>query len=566
MFKEYFNNEYKDNHTFQLVRQALKNAIFSVLFISLFVNLLVLAGPIYSLQVFDRVLTSSSYDTLMILTAMVLIAHIALQLLESVRAVIMVRVGHWLQRKLGSIFLYSSLHYSLQKPDINILNDLTTVSSFIGGKGCIAMIDIPWSIIFLIVLWLLHPYLALLALVAIIILTILTIITRIINKNEVLATNVKKRHALNLANDYARAAPAIIGMGMQKNVIHNWNKRWNEALQTQSHEKNTYISNVSRFFRQISQVLAVTLAAYLVLKGELTAGSMLAGTILMARCLAPIDQVIAHWSPMLEAQEAYKKICIYLSENVEEKRTNLPAPSGRITAHNLNYTVEGQEQPLFYNEAFFIESGELVLITAPSGVGKSTLCRMIVGAVKPRLGSVRIDGVDSYDWAKGNLGSFIGYMPQEVMLLPGTIKENIERFSDAPDAEVIKAAQKAGAHELILQFEHNYDTFVDPSTAKLSGGQRQRIGLARALFGDPRIVVLDEPFSHLDQAGIVALKKCIAILKQEGVTIIVVSHEIIRIFQPDRILQIRDGIIYDMPQNKKIPTDIKTITKKKTIS
>ncbi|MBZ9566139.1 type I secretion system permease/ATPase [Modicisalibacter tunisiensis] len=531
----------------QRALKACRGSFVTVGFFSMFINLLMLVPPLYMLQVYDRVIASRSEDTLFMLTLVVVFLFAVMGLLELVRSRILIRVGNRLdtlvnERLYSAMFRRSVLTQGQQTAQP--LSDLTNLRQFLTGNGLFAFFDAPWVPIYLAVLYLFHPWLGAFATVAGIILLSLAIANEKATKSILADANSDHIKAQNLANSNLRNSEVLHAMGMLPGIMGRWAAKHHEFLAKQSRasDRAGALTNASKVLRMLFQSMILGLGALLVLKGDLTPGMMIAGSILMGRALAPIDQMIGSWKGFVSSRGAYQRLNELLTQIPDEnRRMSLPAPEGNVAIETVAAAPPGVRMATIRGINFTVASGEHIGIIGPSAAGKSTLARVLLGIWPPQVGSVRLDGADITQWNRDELGPHIGYLPQDIELFDGTISENIARFGEVDAEKVVAAARKAGVHEMILQLPNGYDTAIGAASGALSGGQRQRVGLARALYGDPVLVVLDEPNSNLDDSGERALGDAIAQLKAEGVTLFVISHRQSVLKHVDKLLVLKEG-------------------------
>lgn len=536
-----------DRNELQETVDDVRSAIIALAIISAFVNLLMLTAPLYMLQVFDRVLTSQSLDTLVVLSLMAVVALLTLALLEAVRTFALSNISTWFDQRLCTVVLRSSLDEKLAGDtpgNAQGLRDLATTRSFLSGPTMFPIMDAPWTPLFLAVIFLLHPVLGWTALIGAIILLSLALVNEFATRKLLQRSNVAQIEAMDRAEAAIRNADVIEAMGMFGQMSRRWEKHQNVAqeLQSQAGRRSGAITATSKFFRLVLQTAMLGLGAWLVLQNQLSPGSMVAGTILLGRALAPVDQALGSWKAFVMARAAYTRLAERLSTMQHQASPmELPKPRGIVSCEGLTYRHAEAGEPTLKNIAFELSAGQVLGITGPSAAGKTTLARLLVGNLKPRLGHVRLDGMDIATWDSTDRGQHVGYLPQDIELFSGTVRENIARLGNGHPDAVIYAATLAGVHEMILRLPEGYETQIGERGASLSAGQRQRIGLARALYGDPSLIVLDEPNSNLDQAGLDALIRSFAAVKAHGATIIVIAHQPNVIRHVDSILVLVDG-------------------------
>lgn len=519
----------------------------SVGFFSMFVNLLMLVPPMYMLQVYDRVLTTQSVDTLVMLTLVVVFFFAVMGGLELVRSRMLVRVGNRLdttinERLYGAMFRRSLMVQGTSSAQP--LNDLTSLRQFLTGNGLFAFFDAPWVPIYLGVLFLFHPWLGIFATCAGIILLTLAIANEKATKKLLAEASGEQIQAQNLANSNLRNAEVLHAMGMLPGIMGRWSKRHHEYLskQSQASDRAGVLTNSSKVLRLLFQSMILGLGAFLVLQGDMTPGMMIAGSIIMGRALAPIDQMIGGWKGFVSARGAYERLNDLLNQiPAEEKRMSLPSPRGDISVEGVAAAPPGVRMATIRGINFKANKGEHIGIIGPSAAGKSTLARVLLGIWPSQVGDVRLDGGVITQYNRDEVGPHLGYLPQDIELFDGTVSENIARFGEVDAQKVVEAARKAGVHEMILELPNGYDTMISSTSGALSGGQRQRVGLARAVYGNPVLVVLDEPNANLDDAGERALAKAIHQLKEEGTTLFVISHRTSILKNMDKLLVMKEG-------------------------
>jgi len=529
--------------------RALRACRFALAILALFsivMNALMLAVPLYMLQVYDRVLTTGRLETLAMLTGMAVGALLVLGMLDALRSAIMARLGHWLTAQLSPVFLASSVRARLQGDDAGAqpLRDLGVLQNFVGGSGLAFLFDLPMVPLFVALLWLLHPQIGMLALGSASLLFALSIVNDVMTRKRILEANVAQIRATLQAEATIRNAEVVQAMGMLPSIVQRWqsvNMRSLDATQKAS-ERAGFIVGVTKAMRFIVQIAALGTGALLVLQGELTPGGMIACSILLGRALAPVEQAMTAWKVFVAARIAYGRLkARLLMLPPEPKRTRLPAPSGRLSVERATYVPPAGTRTILHQVSLNVEPGEVLAVIGPSAAGKSTLCRVLVGLVQPSSGLVRLDGADLRHWDLDQLGSFVGYLPQDVELFAGTVRDNIARMGQGSDENVVDAAQLAHAHDMILRLPEGYDTQVGDARTSLSGGQRQRIGLARAVYGNPGLIILDEPNANLDQVGEAALAGAVNELKSRGAALVIVGHRPSTLAQADKILLLTDG-------------------------
>jgi ATP-binding cassette subfamily C exporter for protease/lipase len=516
---------------------------------SFFVNALMLVPSLYMMQVYDRVLSSRNEMTLVMVTLITLGLYGLLGGLELIRSQLMLRASIQLDNLLNNRVFSATFEATLRGGGANpaqALSDVTNLRQFLTGPGLFAFFDAPWAPIFLVVITLLHPWLGVFSLVGSIILVALTWLTERMTQKPLSDANTYSAQASNFAGNNLKNAEVIEAMGMLPGVRSRWDAkhRASLALQQLASDRAGKISALTRFVRLAQQSLILGLGALLVIEGELSPGGMIASSILMGRVVGPVEQVIGVWKSLISVRASYDRLQSLLSAiPARDPGMPLPPPTGQVSIENLVAVAPNSEAAILKGISASFGPGEVLGVIGPSASGKSTLARLLVGVWPAASGKVRLDGVDIYEWNKTEVGPHIGYLPQDVELFEGTVAENISRFAELDAKEVVLAAQRAGIHEMILRFPNGYGTLIGPGGSFLSGGQRQRIGLARALYGAPALVVLDEPNSNLDDAGEQALLKAILWLKEKGSTVVLITHRTNVVGVVDKLMMLRDGVI-----------------------
>jgi len=530
--------------------KACKGSFISVGFFSFFVNALMLVPSFYMLQVYGRVVTSGSIPTLVMLTLIMTILLGTMGSLEWVRSRIMVRLSTRLDVLLSRDLYRASFRKALDSGGMDAsaqpLNDLTGLRQFLTGNGLFAFFDTPWLPVYIGVMFLFHPWYGWFAIACAIVLLVLAVVNEKLTGKAIAEAN-RQNIAANLhTNKTLRNAEVIESMGMLETLMGRWGERQRQVLllQSQASDKGGMVTSFSKTFRMLSQSLILGLGAYLAVEHEINPGLMIAGSILLGRALAPIDLMIGSWKGFISARSQYARLNEILDEQqAEPQRMSLPAPEGHVLVENLIVSAPGSKTPILKNISFAVPAGSIVGVIGPSASGKSTLARALLGVWAPQHGVVRLDGADINNWDKRELGPYVGYLPQDIELFEGSISENIARFRDVDPEKVIQAAKTAGVHEMILQLQEGYDTVIGTAGVNLSGGQRQRIGLARAIYGNPRLIILDEPNSNLDEVGERALALAIQQLKATGATVFIITHRTSILAQLDRLLVLSNGAI-----------------------
>ncbi|BEL79537.1 peptidase [Serratia marcescens] len=513
-----------------------------------FINLLMLVPSVYMLQVYDRVLPSRNEITLLMLTLIMLGLFGMMALLEYVRSMVVIRIGSQLDMRLNNRIYTAAYESNLKNGSSDagqMLGDLTMVRQFLTGSALFAFFDAPWFPIYLLVIFLFNPWLGLFALVGSLLLIALAVINEMVSKQPLAEASKLSIMSANLASTNLRNAEVIEALGMLPNLKRRWFGLHQRFLNSQrvASERASTVTSITKFVRLSLQSLVLGLGGWLAIDGHITPGMMIAGSILMGRTLAPIEQVINVWKSYSAAKLSYGRL-VKLLDTHPERGTgmSLPRPQGLVSVEGVSATPPGSRgDAVLHNVSFAVEPGDVLGIIGPSASGKSTLARLLVGIWPVSDGIVRLDNADIYQWNKDELGPYIGYLPQDIELFAGSIAENIARFNEVDSERVIEAAKLAGVHELILRFPHGYDSIIGNGGAGLSGGQKQRIGLARALYGDPALIVLDEPNSNLDDAGERALNQAIMFLKQRNKTVVLITHRTNLLSMTNKLLLLVNG-------------------------
>lgn len=534
----------------RIVRDALRACrryfLFAAVF-SLAINLLYLASPLYMLQIYDRVVTSGSETTLVMLTLVLLAAFLALAGLDLVRAAILTRASARLDRLLSARILAASVETPSQgAAQSQPIRDFDTFRQVITGSGIHALFDLPWSPIYIGIIFLLHPWLGFFALGSSLLLIAMAVLNEYMVRAPLKQANDLATANYNFTEMSLRNAEVVRAMGMLDGLVRRWGRDRGLALrqQGQASDRAALMSGLIRFLRLTMQSLILGLGAYLVIERQITGGAMFAASLLLGRGLQPIEQIVGLWRGLILARAALGRVEKLLDGGAQGERSfNLPKPTGKIAVEQLSFAIPSLQKVLLRDVSFRLDAGEALGIVGPSGAGKSTLARHLAGIMQPSRGTVRLDGADLTQWGRESLGDHIGYLPQDIELFSDTVAANIGRFKTDVDREVIEAARLAGVHEMIIRLPQGYETQIGEGGAVLSGGYRQRIALARAVFGMPNLIVLDEPSSNLDADGDRALSECALELKRRGSTVIIVSHRPSTLANVDKILLLRDGAV-----------------------
>ena len=549
----------------------LKEALFScrvmvkfVLIFGCLVNLLMLSTPLFSMQVLDRVLSSQNTDTLLMLTLVIILALALLGLIQAARSFAMNKMGNWLENRLSETVFSNSIRLSLESKAMansQQLRDLQTVKTFLTSPGLISIMDMPWAIIFIIVLFILHTYIGFLAIIAGTVLIIFGLIADRATKPLIEMNNENFIKSMRQVDQSTRNAEVIEVMGMKKNIIASWQNMNQDVQKTQNlvTKRQSIFMEITKFFRLIIQISVTALGAYLVIQGQITSGTIIASSSLVGRALAPFEAAINSWKGFVTCRKSYERLTKSFTRYSDDSNImSLPEPEGIIGVENVYFAPMGVQRHILKGIGFSLNQGEILAVIGPSASGKTTLAKLLVGIANPSIGTVRIDGASLKDWKKEELGPHLGYLPQDVELFSGTVKENIARMDTNPNPEnVVIAAQLAGVHDMVLQLPQGYDTNIGLDGSMLSGGQKQRIGLARAFYGDPKFIVLDEPNANLDTQGEEALMTAISVAKEKSITTIIISHKTSILSVVDKILVMKDGMVASFGPKKEVMEKLK---------
>lgn len=526
-----------------------KSAFLHAGFFSMFINILMLLPSMYMLLVYDKVMVSRSLDTLLILTILVVGLFLVLGVLQMIRSRILVRVGNKIDLEMnGKIFdtIFETARLKPGQVTAQPMSDLTQLRQYLTGQGIFAIFDVPWFPFYLFVMYVFSPFLAAFAVFSAIVLLVIAVINERSTKNVLAEANKLSNGANFYINKNVQNAEIIHAMGMQHDIKKRWYKKHIKFLHTQSLASDNAgkWSNLSKTLRQLFQSLTYGVGAYLAINGDISGGTIIAGAVLLGRALAPLDLLIGSWKGFANAQTAYKRLNMLLKEYKEQGNTmDLPDPQGHLTTEAIVVVPPMAKLPVLKGINIDIPKGTTVGIIGASGSGKTTFAKAVLGVWPIASGVARLDGADVHQWNSQKLGRFIGYLPQDIELFEGTIAENIARLGELDDKKVVHAAQMAGVHEMILKFPNGYDTPIGVGGIGLSGGQKQRIGLARAIYGNPVLVVLDEPNSNLDTPGEIALNNTILHLKSIGTTVLVISHKMDILKVTDRVALLSEGLL-----------------------
>jgi PrtD family type I secretion system ABC transporter len=525
----------------------LKRALLTNICFSFFINLSLFAVPLYMMQIYNRVLPSESQSTLVMLTGLVCFALAALAALEATRAQILVRLGGKLEHVLNQRIVEAAFAATLKSSEgwgHPALKDFDTIRSFTWSAVPSALCDVIWTPLFVLVVFVFHPLLGMIALGASITLLTLAFVHDRLTRSDLEEAGRKAGEANGSMERSLRNAQTLQAMGMLSNLQQRWLRQRNEIirLQAKAADRTGVLTGVTKSVRFLLQASLLGCGALLVIEDEITPGAIVAASMLMSRGLAPLEMTIGAWRQCVSARGAYGRLNALLEHSPPKpRRISLPAPKGALQVQDAVAWLPGAPAPTLRRVNFRLAPGETLAVIGTSGSGKSTLARMIVGALAPYSGEIRLDNADIHVWNREELGPYLGYLPQEVDLFEGTIAENIARFGELDSRKIIDAAKRAGVHDMILALPQSYETRLGPGATALSGGQRQRIALARALYGDPVLVVLDEPNSNLDTAGEQALAEALQEMKRAGTTVILISHRSKILRHTDHLLMLQEG-------------------------
>jgi PrtD family type I secretion system ABC transporter len=524
--------------------RASRGAFMSTFVFSCIVNILMLTGPLYMLQVYDRVLTSGSIPTLVALSSIVFVLYAYYGFLEFVRSRILVRIGRRIEESMRVRTFNSVADLALHK-QANVgsqpINDLSTIRQYLAGPGPLAFLDMPWVPIYLLIVFLLHWMIGVASIVAALVILGVAIMSEIMTRRPVQEASTLTNKASLMAEEARRNAEAMHALGMRDAIRNRWEKVQQQALdqQTRANDAGGGLSGISRVIRLMVQSGILGLGAYLAVQGKISPGGIIAGSIIMSRALAPVEQAVASWQQFLgyrKARERLKRTLSMVAPEIE--RMPLPKPSGLLEVENLTVIAPGSDKALLQNIAFRVEPGTGLGVIGPTGAGKSTLARALMGLIPLARGAVRLDGATHDQRSNTEFGHLVGYLPQEVQLFDGTVAENISRFDEKMDADqVVAAAKLANVHDLVMRLPNGYDTPLGENGSRLSVGQRQRVALARALYGDPVTLIMDEPNSNLDAEGESALVNAIRLSLQRGASVVVIAH------RPSALTAIKDIMV-----------------------
>jgi ATP-binding cassette subfamily C protein len=538
----------EDNKINQALK-ACKRAFNYIIFFGFIVSFLTLATSIYSLEVFDRVLSSGSIETLIALTIIIVIFSIILHFVQAIRSIITSHISKYLDLKLSSLFVglsLTSLKTDNSKNSVpQNIKDLSAIRNFITSPTLITTIDAPWSLLYILVIFFIHPLPGFIVTGGALTLLFLAWLNNALTKKETDKVNQMNMHSIKELEILNRNAEVIEAMAMKDTLISNWQEINQKLTKLQSELtfKSSVITNFTKFFRAMIYIVLIAVGAVLTLTNKMSPGGIIAISILSGKALMPFDAAINIWNNLLNSKKSYDRLKTLTNDNDQElDLISLPEPAGKLTIEQLAFNLPHAKKPIIKGINIVINPGEVIAVIGPTAAGKSTLAKLIAGIYKPTLGIVRLDNADILNWKPEEIGKYVGYLPQDVELFNGSIKQNIARMDKkAKDEDVVKAAQLAHTHNLILNLPKSYETDIGSWGSSISAGQRQRIGLARAFYGNPKLVILDEPNSNLDQEGEVALAMTLKQASRQKITTIVISHRQNVLGAVEKILVVHDG-------------------------
>lgn len=528
----------------QLWRQLRPMLAYMALF-SCCVNVLYLVPALFMLQVFDRVLTTHSGETLVVLLVGTAIALVLMLALDFVRQRLQTVLAAITDEQLARPLVESLVARAARTPQAGIgegMRDLATLKTMLSSNALVALFDAPWAPLFLLLIWTFHPLLGLGAVLCVTLMLALAWLNHRISRAAIEGLQRDGRRASRYVESSLRNAEVLQALGMTDRLLDRWREKQDEvaSLHASAGRSGVAFGALTRFVRQAIQIVMLSLGAWLVISQEASAGIMIATTVLLGRALQPVEQLVGSWRALADGRAAYARLA-ELDAGPHAARLALPCPAGRLQVDGLSYRAPDSGKPVLYNLSLSLDAGESIAIIGASAAGKSTLARLLIGIWAPATGSVRLDGTDVARWDRAELGQWIGYVPQDVELFDGSVADNIARLAQVDSPAVVAAAKRADTHDMILQLTDGYDTVVGEGGLRLSPGQRQRVALARALYGNPRLVVLDEPNANLDGAGEQALGRAVARLREEGVTTVIITHRPSLIAHVTKILILENG-------------------------
>jgi ATP-binding cassette subfamily C exporter for protease/lipase len=524
-----------------------RRTFYFAFFITFVADLLSIAPMLYMMNVFDRVITSRSGITLISLTLLILALYVFWSAIEWIRSRLLVRLSLRIDWDLSADIFDASFRRYVGRKNINVhqlLGDLTTMRQFLTGQGVLSIMDAPFAIVFIIIGGLFHPYLAIFSVVAVVFMVVVSYFTQKITTPILMVANDANAEASRVASNSLRQAESTLALGMMGAIRQRWYNHHHKYLQNQvnASEASGLMGGMSGFLNKALPSMQMALGAYLAMAGLITGGMVLAATMLISKSVAPIQKLITSWKEIVSAKQSYDRLNDLLQEDIKrEMQMQLPSVMGSLEVSKASAVPPGHNKPVLLDIDFKVKPGQAVAIVGPSAAGKTCLARLLVGVWKPARGSVRLDAVELSDWNPDEFGPQIGYVPQEIEFFEGTVAENIARLGEIDAEKVVQAAKLIGMHEIILSFPKGYDTELGETGFALSGGQRQRLAIARAFYGMPKYIVMDEPNANLDEVGESALVQAVGFLKTQGSAIIMTTHRPRLVSVVDSLLVLRNG-------------------------
>ncbi|NRB02465.1 MAG: type I secretion system permease/ATPase [Rhodobacteraceae bacterium] len=548
-----------DQNSLQLAFKKYRTAFAATMVFSFFSNLLMFVGPIYMLQIYDRVLSSRNETTLIALSVIAVALLLSYGLLEYTRTRLLVRAGLQFDEVLANPVFHRVVKQSIMAPGSGAhvaLSDIDKMREFMTGQGILSFFDAPWVPLFLALCFSFHPWLGAVATVGAVIIFGLALANEFSTRGALAEAGKAGQGASLFASATMQNAEVIRAMGMEKPLSDRWLTQHDEMLDQQARAsgRGGAVVASSKFVRMSLQVAILGVGAYLAMLQQISPGIMIAASIVMGRALAPVEQAVQQWKGFVAARQSHKRVKqLFAAIPEDQERMQLPDPKGDIAVEALYAMAPGTRESILKNISFSVKAGEILAVIGPSGSGKSTLIRHLVGASVPASGAVRLDGTEMQHWDTEQVGRYVGYLPQDVKLFRGSVKENISRFQEgAADDDIVAASKLSGAHDMIQTLGQGYDSNVGEGGNSLSGGQKQRVGLARAVYREPSLIVLDEPNSNLDNHGEQALMNCIKELKAKGKTVVLVTHKTNLLAMSDKTLMLVDGTVEKFGNTKEM--------------
>lgn len=530
--------------------QKCRSVFWTLFWFSSGINVLALFLPLYTSQVLDRVLSSGSVSTLLALTVITLCAFLCSSVLDASRAMITVKVGNWFDDTLTPDLLNNVIALISVRPGVSsseTIRDMQIIRGFLTGQGVFAFFDAPWSLLYLVAIFLINSILGVVAIIGIVTLVGIALLNDLATRSLARQSNEANVRNLNEIEIASRNSEVVEAMGMMEPIVEKWSKKNTlvRDVQTLVLSRSYIIMSFTKAVRFTLQIAVIGIGAYLALSGYKTAGTIIAVSILMGRALAPFEIAISNWKNLSQAKTSYNRLQnLLITSPRRSQAMEMPEPKGAIEFDRVIYTPLGGSKPTIKGISFAIPAGKMVGVVGSSAAGKSTIARLIVGVLKPAAGVVRLDGADTYTWERKHFGKHLGYLPQDIELFNATVKENISRFDPHMDpTEVVKAAKIAGVHEIILRLPNGYDTVIGAGGSILSGGQRQRVGIARAFYGNIKLLVLDEPNANLDANGEAHLVEALRYVRKERITTFLMTHNFSLLSEVDWLMLVKDGMV-----------------------